>query len=552
VAPRQSQTAHRVPPLVPVTAVVAALALAAGGAWASVSPTLTSPLEVRAARQLAYDPGAITVKFRAGVSRARIDEVASALQGRVTYVSEFTPGLRTLSLPPGSDVWAMVNAYRQRLDVEYAEPAYIDYPAWAPNDPRYSDQWNFPLINMPQAWSKVYGGKGSVVVAIVDTGIAFENYGSLIVAPDLAGLTFVDPKDVVDGDTHPNDEEGHGTHVCGTIAQQTNNGVGVAGIAFNVKIMPVRTLGPGGGYPSQFSDGVHWAVDHGARVINYSAGGPDSQAKHNAVVYAHDHGVLLIAAMGNDGMQNSAYAYPGHYPEAMGVGAVGPTKALAWYSNWGDGVDVVAPGGDQSTSPRDGVLQNTFEGTPTDMGYHFWQGTSMATPHVTGLAALLLSEGTYSTLASLRSRIRSTAADLGAPGYDTTFGWGLIDANAAIPTPPPPTLTWVGGTGYAVDGVKPNSAPAGSSFGFRARYQDTQGVPPFTARLELRKGTQRPTSYAMAPMSAGTFRTGKTYWVSVPIATAGKYSYRFRFAHGTGWATGDPAAWTPGPTVTSP
>jgi len=386
---------------------------------------------------------------------------------------------------------------------------------------------------------------------VLDTGVAFENFGGFQVAPDLAGATFVDPHDAVDGDAHPNDEVGHGTHVTGTIAQQTNNSLGVAGVAFGVSIMPVRSLGPDGGTHPQMSDGTHWAVDHGAKVINYSAGGSDSTTKHDAVIYAHGHGVLFVAAFGNDGVVNPPAGYPGRYDEALGVGAVTRTKNRAYYSNWGSQLDVVAPGGDTTTpgGEADGIIQNTFEpeGSYTNFGYHGWMGTSMATPHVSGLAALLWSQGTYSTRQAVFDRITGTCEDLGAAGYDNTFGWGLINANAALPAAP--SLLWAGTTGYTTDGVDPNSGMPGATFTFEVKYRDSAGIAPTTHRVEIQRGTARPTSVILTALKGGSYTTGKIYKGTQVLTTKAVYQYRFRFEHGTGWATGIPASYKSGPTV---
>jgi len=546
------QAVSRSARLVGVGLALAALLCLATNALAWVDPSLTSALGLQAAAQArpAYDPGTVTVKFRDSVGRARIDEVAASLGGKVTYVSEFTRGLRVISIPAGRDVGQMVNSYRRRADVQYAEPTYLDYPAMTPNDPMYSQQWNFPLIHVPRAWNKVGGGSSSIVVCVLDTGVAFEDYSGFLVAPDLDGATFVSPKDAVDGDTHPNDEVGHGTHVTGTIAQRTNNALGVAGVAFNVSIMPVRSLGPDGGSHPQMSDGVHWATDHGAKIINYSAGGSDSRTKHNAVIYAYDNGVLFIAAYGNDGAENPPTGYPGQYPECLGVGAVDRNKALAYYSNWGDGVDVVAPGGDTSGGEANGIIQNTFEASPTDFGYFGWMGTSMATPHVSGLAALIWSQNNFHTRQGVFDRLTSTCEDLGDPGYDTTFGWGLIQAGHAVPPPRPPTLSWVGNPGYLTDGVNPNAGPVGTTFVFRVKYQDSFGVPPNFARLQVNRDGALFGSVALTPLPGGDLTTGMIYRGKLVINQTGSYQYRFRFEHGTGWATGPPAAWTAGPTIT--
>ncbi len=417
-------------------------------------------------------PATLVVRFRDNVPAAARDRTVDALGGRIVRKSLFTPGLCAVAPAPGSSLASAVAEYARRPDVLYAEPEGFDIPfdtpAFLPDDPLYYRQWNFEQIHMPAAWDLVPSrGATSVVVAVIDTGVAFEEYGAFLPAPDLAGVAFVHPKDVVDGDTHPNDEIGHGTHVCGTIAQATHNGMGTAGMADHVAIMPVRSLGPGGGSHIQFSDAVHWAVDHGARVINYSAGGSDSATKHDAVIYAYNNNTLLIAAYGNDGASNPASAFPARYPEALGVGALTRLNTLATYSNWGDGMDVVAPGGDTTSSDTNGVIQNTFSGSPANFGFYGWQGTSMATPHVAGLAALLLAQGLYLTRQDLFDRITQTCEDLGAGGYDPVFGWGLIDARAALASPPLAPSNAAASDGAYTDKVRVTWSAAAAATGYR-------------------------------------------------------------------------------------
>jgi serine protease len=223
----------------------------------------------------------------------------------------------------------MVDLYSKQAIVEYAEPNFVDRGSWAPDDPGYFLQWHFGHINLEAAWDldailPAYGGDPSVVVAVVDSGVAYEAHDSYLRAPDLAGTLFVSGWDFVNNDAHPNDDRGHGTHVCGTIAQTTNNAAGVAGIAFNTAIMPVKTLDyEGNGSHAQMADGFYYATDHGAKIINYSAGGSHSITKQNAVAYAYNHGVLIIAAAGNDYEGENAPSYPAAYDDyCVAEGAV--------------------------------------------------------------------------------------------------------------------------------------------------------------------------------------------------------------------------------------
>lgn len=334
--------------------------------------------------------------------------------------------------------------YSEREDVEYAEPNYYAYALMVPNDEYYSYQWHldnpeYGGINMEKAWD-VSTGSGAIV-AIVDTGIAYEDYGwRYKQATDLAQTSFVPGYDFVNDDSHPNDDEGHGTHVAGTVAQSTNNDIGVAGVAFDASLMPVKVLDRNGsGTYADVADGIRFAVDHGAQVINLSLGGSaDSATLKDAVAYAYDHGVVVVAAAGNDGSE--VLSYPAAYDEyVIAVGATQYDESLAPYSTHGPSLDLVAPGGNLNLDQNndgyaDGVLQQTFQrvGWRTEWGYYFMQGTSMATPHVAGVSALLIAHGNATTPDEIRSALQETAEDLGAPGRDDIYGYGLIDAYAAL------------------------------------------------------------------------------------------------------------------------
>lgn len=357
---------------------------------------------------------------------------------------------RVIKVPEGK-VGEKIGEYLKRKDVEYAEPNYIAYALWTPNDPYYNYQWHLenPVyggIQMEKAW-EISKGAG-VTVAIVDTGIAYENYQEswwrkYEQAPDLAQTCFVPGYDFVNNDTHPNDDSspGHGTHVAGTVAQSTNNGLGVAGVAFNACLMPVKVLGStGSGSYANVADGIRWAVDNGAKVINLSLGGSSpSDTLKNAVAYAYNNGVTVIAAAGNDG--KSSLNYPAAYDDyVIAVGATRYDETLSYYSSYGSSLDLVAPGGDLNVDQNsdgygDGVLQQTYEKSGWrgySWGYYFMSGTSMAAPHVAGTAALVISKGVASTPDEVRIALEKTAEDLGTPGRDNTYGWGLVNAAAAL------------------------------------------------------------------------------------------------------------------------
>jgi len=367
----------------------------------------------------------------------------------------------------GEGVEQALARIRGEAGVEYVEPNYLAYAQFTPNDPLYSPfQWHLdnPVnggINVESAWD-ISTGAG-VTVAVVDTGVAYENNGSAYKrAPDFANTLFVAGYDFVNNDTHPNDDEGHGTHVAGTIAQSTNNNLGVAGIAHGASIMPIKVLNSAGsGSYADIADGIRFAADNGADIINMSLGGSSgSQTLQDAVAYAYGKGVIIVAAAGNDGTSN--ILYPAAYNSyVIAVGATRYDEALAPYSSHGAGLDIVAPGGDLNVDQNgdsygDGVVQQTFVPscggrwwrqtcTYGNFGYYLYQGTSMATPHVAGVAALVISNGNASTPDDVRAALENSADDLGAAGWDSTYGHGLLNAVSALaynsgsaPPPPPP------------------------------------------------------------------------------------------------------------------
>ncbi|TSC71465.1 MAG: serine protease [Parcubacteria group bacterium Gr01-1014_70] len=345
-----------------------------------------------------------------------------------------------VTVPHGVSVEDFLGSFTHRGDVEYAEPNYIATAYAAPNDPYYSYQWHFDNasyggIHMNNAWDVSQGA--GVTVAIVDTGIAYEDYSIYLKAPDFSNTMFVPGYDFVSNDTHPNDENGHGTHVAGTVAEGTNNNSGVAGIAYQAALMPVRVLdGSGSGSYADVADGIMWAADNGAQVINLSLGGPtSSDTLRDAVAYAYNKGVTIVAASGND---NGVVGYPAAYDDyVIAVGATRFDEARAPYSNYGASLDIVAPGGDLNVDQNgdgygDGVLQQTFSGSPRSFGYYFFQGTSMATPHVAGVAALVIANGNATSPVDVRTALQTTADDLGTAGRDDYFGHGLVNAPAAL------------------------------------------------------------------------------------------------------------------------
>jgi len=393
-------------------------------------------------------PGELVVLFKNATALSTQNAVLDSIGAKITYRSDSAP-MVVVEVPQGQEEQALANRLLELPDIRFVEPNYIYRTNWVPNDEFYPYQWHLEMINMPQAWDVEQGGKSSVRIAVLDTGVAYEDYGDFCRGPDLKQTRFAAPKDYVNGDTHANDDQGHGSHVAGTIAQSTNNGTGVAGIAFNCTVIPVKVCGDCyAGCPlSAIADGIRWAADNGADVINMSLGGPASNVEHDAVIYAHNKDVTLVCAAGNGG--GDGIDYPAAYAETIAVGAVGMNEQLAPYSDTGAMLDLVAPGGNTNQDLdrdgyRDGVYQETFvtgyvneygSFCPTDLcdlGVPtFYQGTSMAAPHVAGVVALMISAGTKDP-EQIRQILRNTARDLGAAGFDNQYGYGLLDAERAV------------------------------------------------------------------------------------------------------------------------
>ncbi|MHB8780434.1 MAG: S8 family serine peptidase [Candidatus Geothermincolia bacterium] len=304
-----------------------------------------------------------------------------------------------------------------------------DWPvtvAAIPDDPAFSQQWNLDTINAPEAWDIAGTGSGSVVVAVVDTGVAFN-------APDLAGTRFLPGYDFYGDDASPDDANGHGTFVTEIIASGWNNNWRGAGISPGCSILPIQALSSSGkGSSSMVADGIMYAADVGARLINLSLSmevstPTDSLAMNEAVDYAWERGALCVVAAGN-----GHYDYlplPASIPETLSVGATDRYDARASYSNCGAGLDLVAPGGTEKET-RDAICQESFSGGR--WGLQYWAGTSFAAPQVTATAALVLSRNPDLSPAELSGLITASCRDIGPAGWDAEFGNGLLDAAAAV------------------------------------------------------------------------------------------------------------------------
>ena len=290
-------------------------------------------------------------------------------------------------------------------------------------------------INVPEAWA-LTRGEGAVM-AVIDTGVAYRDLSwngmNAKAVPDLEGIDMVKPETFIDGAMpHGLDDHAHGTHVAGTMAQATDNGVGVTGVAHGGQIMPLKVLsGDGRGSVASISNAIRYAADNGAHVINMSLGGPiPSRVMAKSVAYAHQKGVTVVCAAGNE--KRSRVSYPAAYDGSVSVAATNSEGTRSFYSNWGKALDVSAPGGDTRKGPSGGVLQNTILiQDPEHNDYLAFQGTSMASPHVAGVAGLIVSQGVTNPV-EVEKILKETAVHPNGKTWDKEYGAGIVDAVAAV------------------------------------------------------------------------------------------------------------------------
>ena len=394
-----------------------------------------------------FVPGRVLVKPADGADEAAVQgslKAAGAREiGRVPQI-----GVRILQVPAQAEA-RVIAALSNNPNIEFAEPDYIANIILTPNDPYYSAyQWHLPKVSAPSAWDTTTGSS-AVTVAVVDSGVQANH-------PDLVGRVLAG-YDFVNNDSDPADDNGHGTAVAGVAAAKGNDGIGVAGAAWNVAILPVKTMNASGsGSHSAIANGINYSADRGAKIINLSLGGTTSSSTlQNAVSYAWNKGSLLVAAAGNNG--SSTTVYPAAYPNVVAVSATTSADTLASFSSYGSFVDLSAPGQDITT---------TWIGS----SYVTISGTSFSSPLTAGVAALALSRNPALSNAQISSLLTGNTDDLGAVGYDTFFGSGRLNAAkvvaAAVPvldTVAPVTAVTSPANGASIAGTRSVNVTVASS-----------------------------------------------------------------------------------------
>jgi serine protease len=413
-----------------------------GGSDEKVTPPPEPPSAAASAAETI--PDEIVVDLEDNVTDAEIAGLnqLAGVELRYNSIHSVAAKLMVARVNPG-DRERILGVLRANPLVEAAEPQFVyrtfQAPAgstsrFVPNDPEYPRQWHLKMIGMEEAWTKTKG-KGAIV-AVIDTGQGAASQSGWIHGQDFNQTKFVKGYDFADNQDESPDENGHGTHVTGTIAESTDNGILGAGVAPEAEIMPLRVGDAQGRMRgSAVADAVNFAADHHANVANMSLGGPSySQIQENALQHALKKGVTLVCATGNDSKEG--VNYPAKFKECIAVSSVGPGGLMAFYSTWGKEVDIAAPGGDPRQGQSGMIWQNTFmqrQGLfgpygPRVDGFYPEVGTSMASPHVAGVAALLVSLG-MTDPTEIRSQLRKSAKKYAPADH---YGAGILDAAKAV------------------------------------------------------------------------------------------------------------------------
>lgn len=460
--------------------------------WSSPYPLRLSyaralAMATAADRRLPYVPGEVLIKFKPGVSVSGQQRALQAVRSQPRAAAlRWVRDVAVLRDSREQDATILAAQLSEQPEVEYAEPNRLYRVHATPNDPGFSQQqWNLSAIDMPRAWDINPGASPSVTVAVIDTGMTtvnatfpFRSWNGTAIStiqvpfatnPDLRTSRLTHAKDFVFWDGPVLDLDGHGTHVGGTVGEDTNNGLAEAGMAYNASIMPLKAcigfwevqfilsangqngFAPfdAGGCPDDaLIEAIEYAADSGAQVINLSIGSEQPSTRlRQAIQYAVGRGAVVTISAGNEFEDGNPTEYPAFdaasIDGALSVAAVGPTLARSYYSNTGAWIEITAPGGDFRVDGADGLIwqagisSTDFDPHRTvtprfDLYYQIGlQGTSMSAPHVAGLAALLISQGVTSP-AAVEALIKASARDLGAPGKDNDFGYGLIQPRAAL------------------------------------------------------------------------------------------------------------------------
>ena len=463
---------------------VAAIALAAALSLGS-SPGASAADNSATAPGAPYLPGRLIVGYAPPIASPAVEiRNSSGLGVSALPVQSGAPQEQVLRLPAGHSVAAAVATVRKVPGITFAVPDYVAHAAgaWYPNDPGRAHhrggwqklQWNFLAgagVNAPEGWSNLIAagrpGASRIRIAVLDTGVAYRSWRQFAKMPDFTGTRFVSPCDLVDGrishgrctDRFPLDRNGHGTFVAAELAEATNNRRGLTGLAYRAWIMPIRVLNANGdGGSASVAAGIRYAVAHGARVINLSLQFGEGLSASDipnviaALQYANAHNVVVVAAAGNDG--SMTVAYPARARSVISVGATTKDLCLADYSDSGQGLDLVAPGGGpdaalkESNCHPDRNLPNVYQldfrhlGQTRSFGYPGgWFGTSMSAPEVSAAAAMVLASGVigpHPKPAAVMTRLEQTATPLGGTTPNPNYGYGLVNLGAATaPTPAP-------------------------------------------------------------------------------------------------------------------